>query len=158
MIRAVLDTSAVSSAVFWPRSDANRVLAALALRYWHHYTTPEVFGEYERVAARLALRFPGANWVGRLAWLRQRSTWLAAQPLGKQRSRDASDDPILACGVASQAAWIITRDPDLLEWEGPLASVSQLLPASSIFSEKPTDPIGLSNSEVGEDPSWDSIC
>ena len=119
MIRAVLDTSAVISAVFWPRSDANRVLAALALRYWHHYTTPEVFGEYERVAARLAVRFPASNWVGRLAWLRQRSGWVAAAPLGKQRSRDASDDPILACAVACQANWIISRDPDLLEMGRP---------------------------------------
>jgi len=119
MIQAVLDTSAVISAVFWPRSDANRVLAALALRYWHHSTTLEVFGEYERVAARHAVRFPAANWVGRLAWLRQRSTWVAAAPLGKQRSRDASDDPILACAVAGQATWIISRDPDLLEMGRP---------------------------------------
>jgi putative PIN family toxin of toxin-antitoxin system len=119
MIRAVLDTSAVISGVFWPRSDANRLLAALALRYWHHYTTTEVFGEYERVAARGAARFPVANWQGRLAWLRQRSAWVAPAPLGKQRSRDASDDPILACAVASQANWIVSRDPDLLEMGKP---------------------------------------
>ena len=35
-------------------------------------------------------------------------------PLGKQRSRDAKDDPYLACALGAGAKIIVTRDEDLL--------------------------------------------
>ncbi|HRY51904.1 MAG TPA: hypothetical protein P5186_28055 [Candidatus Paceibacterota bacterium] len=35
-------------------------------------------------------------------------------PLGKQRSRDANDDPYLACALAAEADAIVSRDQDLL--------------------------------------------
>jgi len=35
-------------------------------------------------------------------------------PLGKQRSRDAKDDPYLSCALAAGAKIIVTRDEDLL--------------------------------------------
>jgi predicted nucleic acid-binding protein len=39
--------------------------------------------------------------------------------LGKQRSRDASDDMFLACALASRAKYLITRDSDLLSLRKP---------------------------------------
>jgi len=35
-------------------------------------------------------------------------------PLGKQRSRDAKDDPYLACALAAPASFLVSRDEDLL--------------------------------------------
>ena len=35
-------------------------------------------------------------------------------PLGKQRSRDARDDPYLACALGASAGLIVSRDQDLL--------------------------------------------
>ena len=40
-------------------------------------------------------------------------------PLGKQRSRDAKDDPYLACALAAKAEFIISRDADLLDLGKP---------------------------------------
>ena len=38
-----------------------------------------------------------------------------AAPLGKQRSRDAKDDPYLAAALAARANFIVSYDKDLLE-------------------------------------------
>ena len=40
-------------------------------------------------------------------------------PVGKQRSRDAQDDPYLACALAARAKFIVSRDDDLLTLEKP---------------------------------------
>jgi uncharacterized protein len=40
-------------------------------------------------------------------------------PLGKPRSRDAKDDPFLACALASRAEYIVTKDKDLLALHKP---------------------------------------
>jgi predicted nucleic acid-binding protein len=34
--------------------------------------------------------------------------------LGKQRSRDPKDDPVLACALAARADYLISNDRDLL--------------------------------------------
>jgi predicted nucleic acid-binding protein len=40
-------------------------------------------------------------------------------PWGKQRSRDAKDDPYLAAALAARARFIVTYDQDLLDLEKP---------------------------------------
>lgn len=40
-------------------------------------------------------------------------------PLGKPRSRDPRDDPYLACALAGEAGFIISRDPHLLDLQQP---------------------------------------
>jgi predicted nucleic acid-binding protein len=40
-------------------------------------------------------------------------------PLGKQRSRDAKDDPHLACALGAGANLIVPRDRDLLALQKP---------------------------------------
>jgi len=44
---------------------------------------------------------------------------VASSPLGKRRSRDAKDDPFLACALGSNAEFIVTKDKDLLALEKP---------------------------------------
>ena len=56
---------------------------------------------------------PFLDWIERVALLVEPS------PLGKRRSRDAQDDPFLACALASRAEFIVTKDKDLLTLDKP---------------------------------------
>lgn len=114
MISVVLDTNTIISAVFWPQSTARRCLAGLARRWYALAVSSEVFTEYEAIAAEFQPRFPTCNSAGALAWLRLKAIWVEPAPLGKRRSRDAKDDPFLACALATRAQFVVTRDFDLL--------------------------------------------
>ena len=114
MITVVFDTNAIVSAIYWPRSTARRCLAGLARRRYEIAVTPDVFDEYEAVAADLQPRFPGCNSAGALAWLRLKARWVDPASLGKLRSRDPKDDPFLACALAVRARYLVTGDDDLL--------------------------------------------
>lgn len=114
MMTVVLDTNTVISAIFWPQSTSRRCLAGLARRWYRIAITPEVFAEYEAVVSEFQPRFPGCNSSGALAWLRLKADWCEPAPLGKPRSRDPKDDPVLACALAAQATFLVTRDQDLL--------------------------------------------
>ncbi len=103
MITVVLDTNAVISAIFWPSSTARRCLAGLARRQYGIAVSRDIFEEYETVAAEVQPRFPACNSIGALTWLRLKAIWIEPAPLGKQRSRDAKDDPFLACALAARA-------------------------------------------------------
>jgi predicted nucleic acid-binding protein len=54
-----------------------------------------------------------------LNWYYNRVKLVEPAPLGKQRSRDAKDDPYLACALAAGAKIIVSRDDDLLALEKP---------------------------------------
>jgi putative PIN family toxin of toxin-antitoxin system len=114
MTTVVLDTNAVVSAIFWPKSTARRCLAGLARRQYGIAVSRHIFDEYEAVAAELQPRFPTCKSAGALAWLRLKARWVEPALLGKPRSRDAKDDPFLACALAARANCLVTRDNDLL--------------------------------------------
>jgi uncharacterized protein len=119
MITVVFDTNTVISAIVWPKSIARRCLAGLAQRQFSIAVSSGLFEEYEAVAAELQPRFPACNSIGALAWLRLKARWVQPAPLGKQRSRDPKDDPVLACAVAAQAKCLVSRDDDLLDLGKP---------------------------------------
>ena len=52
-------------------------------------------------------------------WYYDRAKLVEPAPLGKQRSRDAKDDPYLACALAAGAKIIVSRDDDLPALEKP---------------------------------------
>ncbi len=114
MTTVVLDTNTAISAVFWPQSTARRCLAGLARRWYAVAVSAELFAEYEAIAAEFQPRFSACNSAGALAWLRSKAKWVELAPLGKRRSRDPEEDPFLACALAARAAFVVTRDDDLL--------------------------------------------
>jgi putative PIN family toxin of toxin-antitoxin system len=115
MIRAVFDTSAVVAAVFWPRSTARRAWTLVARRRVRSCITDEMESEYRKTCLEVQeTRFPERSPLPFLGWIHAKSLHCVPAPLGKQRSRDASDDPFLACGVAAQADYIVASDRDLL--------------------------------------------
>lgn len=111
----VVDTNVVVSAAFWPKSEDRRCFSLLARRRFRIAITQVVLEEYRALAARIGARecpdknpSPFVDWIERVALL----VW--PSPLGKRRSRDIRDDPLLACALASRAGFIVTKDKDLL--------------------------------------------
>ena len=62
---------------------------------------------------------PRHNATARLNWYLEKVKMVDAAPLGKQRSRDAGDDPYLAVALAAHANFIVSYDKDLLELKKP---------------------------------------
>ncbi len=114
-MRVVFDAGVVLSGVGW-RHEAYHCLALAAKRVALPYATTDTLDELRRVARRMEAEgwfrtrdpWPTLNWY--LGFARR----VEPAPLGKPRSRDAKDDPYLACAVAAQARFIISRDRDLL--------------------------------------------
>jgi predicted nucleic acid-binding protein len=59
------------------------------------------------------------NAAGALLWYLENVRLVRPAPLGKQRSRDAKDDPYLAAALAARAKVIVSYDKDLLDLEKP---------------------------------------
>jgi putative PIN family toxin of toxin-antitoxin system len=141
MISVVFDTNTIVSGIYWPRSIARRCLAGLPRRLYALAVTPQLFEEYEAVVGGFQPRFPACNSAGSLAWLRLKARWVDPAPLGKQRSRDPTDDPCLACALASSAKYLVTRDDDLLVLGKPFG-IQTITPARFLIwvrdAQRPT--------------------
>lgn len=132
MIRAVFDTSSVVSAIFWPRSTARRCWTLAARRKARPCVTAEIELEYRETCLELqAARFPERSPLPFLNWIHAKALHCVAAPLGKQRSRDASDDVFLACALAARAGYVVSSDRDLLALGEPFG-VAIVTPAEFI--------------------------
>ena len=109
----VIDTNVFLAAAFW-RGAARKCWALCASRRYTIAVSPQIIAEYRGKARALAERFPQVNPNPFLRWIENECPQFAPSPLGKPRSRDASDDIFLAAALASRASYLITRDPDLL--------------------------------------------
>ena len=115
MIRAVFDTSTVVAAIFWPRSTARRAWTLVARRQVRPCVTVGVEDEYQITCLDIQRsRFPDRSPLPFLNWIHLKALHCVPAPLGKPRSRDATDDPFLACALAAEAKFIVTSDRDLL--------------------------------------------
>ncbi len=120
MIRAVFDANVVAAACGW-RSEPFLCLVATARRRVRSYVTDFIAEEWRATLGNMeaeGVKFRRAPWPT-LEWLLSASLPVEPAPLGKPRSRDAKDDPYLACALAAQAQFIVSRDPDLLILEEP---------------------------------------
>lgn len=119
MIFAVFDCNVVVAGCGW-RSEPHLCLLAVARRRVRVFATESLLVEYERVMKHLESDgvFRSSPWP-LFNWFRGVCRLVEPAPLGKQRSRDASDDPYLACALTAKAEFIVSRDPDLLELEKP---------------------------------------
>src|ERR1035437_1505496 len=82
------------------------------------FATLEILEEVRVLVAERGSKFkhPTHNL---LTWYYDRVKLVEPAPLGKQRSRDAKDDPYLACALAAGAKIIVSRDDDLLAMQKP---------------------------------------
>jgi uncharacterized protein len=116
----VADTNVVISAAFWPKSEDRRCFVLMARRKCRLAVTEVILHEYRALAVRIGRReCPDRDPTAFLDWIESTALLVEPAPLGKQRSRDAKDDPFLACALASRAELIVTKDKDLLELGKP---------------------------------------
>jgi predicted nucleic acid-binding protein len=114
-MRVVFDAGVVLAGAGW-RHEPHHCLVLAARRIALPYATTDTLDELDRVARRMEAE----------GWFKQRDPWptlnwyvgfvrkVEPAPLGKRRSRDAKDDPYLACAVAARAEFIVSRNRDLL--------------------------------------------
>src|SRR6266446_1174049 len=114
----VIDTNVFLGAAFW-KGSARKCWALCAARNYPIAVTTQILDEYRRKAEMLAKRFPQINPDPFLNWIENECPRFTPGPLGKQRSRDATDDMFLAAALASNAEYLITRDDDLLVLRKP---------------------------------------
>ena len=119
-MRVVFDAGVVLAGAGW-RREPYHCLVLAAKRIALPYATAETLNELRRVAKRMESE----------GWFKQHDPWPTIKwycdfarrvdpaPLGKPRSRDAKDDPYLACALAAHAEFIISRDTDLLVLRKP---------------------------------------
>ncbi|MGO8765574.1 MAG: putative toxin-antitoxin system toxin component, PIN family [Limisphaerales bacterium] len=116
-MRVVLDANVVFSGAGW-RGEAHNCLIAMARRRITVYATEEILNELQGLVTEIGFKakFSPHNLLN---WYYDRVKLVKPAPLGKQRSRDAKDDPYLACALAAGAKIIVTRDDELLALEKP---------------------------------------
>ncbi len=118
----VIDTNVFISAAGTRAGLSWRCFVLLAERRFQLAATKDILAEYETAAERLARKpgkYHGMNWRPLFHWLHEKALYFEPTPLGKQRSRDATDDIFPACALASGAKIIVSKDKDLLALEKP---------------------------------------
>jgi putative PIN family toxin of toxin-antitoxin system len=134
VIPVVFDTSTVVAAIFWPRSTARRAWTLAARRKVKPCVTNAIETEYRETCLELQQTlFPDRSPLPFLGWIHQKALHCLAAPLGKQRSRDATDDPFLACALTAKAKHIVAPDRDLLSLGKPFG-IDIVTPAGLIRS------------------------
>ncbi len=119
MLRIILDSAVFVSAFLAPTGAAARVLDHALADEVHLAVSPEIIAETRRVLLtyeRLRRRYTytDEDVEGFSAKLSQAFTLLTAFPPVSGVCRDPNDDMVLACAVAAGAAYLVTRDKDLL--------------------------------------------
>ena len=118
-MRVVRDANVVATGDCWS-GEAYLCLVKLARRQAFVFGADETVQEAREITSRLIRqKNPKHNATARLTWYLERVKRVEAAPLGKQRSRDAKDDPYLAAALAARARFIVSYDKDLLDLEKP---------------------------------------
>ncbi|HZQ47052.1 MAG TPA: putative toxin-antitoxin system toxin component, PIN family [Verrucomicrobiae bacterium] len=118
-MRVVFDANVVAGAVCWD-GESYLCLLKLARRQVFAFGTEETLQETGNITSQLIRRKnPRHNATARLTWYLGKVKVVDAAPLGKQRSRDAKDDPYLAAALGAHADFIVTYDKDLLDMGKP---------------------------------------
>lgn len=113
----VIDTNTFIAAGWSVNSHARRVFAGVARRRFRMAVSAAILEEYRRVSQRPL--FAKKNYNGLLNWIEKHAVVVEPVPLGKRRSRDATDDIFLACALSAEAGYIVSNDQDLLSMGKP---------------------------------------
>ena len=116
-MRVVLDANVVFAGVGWG-GEAHRCLLAMARRQMVVFATLEILEEVRSLVGERGDQFkhPPHNLLARYY---DQMKLVEPSPLGRQRSRDATDDLYLACALSAGAKVIVSRNDDLLALKKP---------------------------------------
>jgi putative PIN family toxin of toxin-antitoxin system len=107
MIRAVLETNVVVSALLSPFGNEAQVLDAVRAGALVPCFSDEMLTEYGEVLARPKFAFAPQTIPGLLAMLRSMGAEFRPDP-APGTSPDASDEPFIACALAAHADFLVT--------------------------------------------------
>lgn len=117
-MRVVLDANVAAAGLVF-RGEPWAVLLKLARRQAFAHGSEFTLAETRETTVLLARHQKArGNVGGALSWYLGIVKPVTPAPLGKQRSRDAKDDPYLAAALAAKAV-IVTYDRDLLDMGKP---------------------------------------
>ena len=108
MIRAVLDTNVIVSAVLTRGGAEARVLDLAAVRKIQIYATPAILTEYEEVLGRTKFRRVSPEVIGGALDLIRRVAILVNPTVTLAVSPDESDNRFLECAEAADADCLVT--------------------------------------------------
>lgn len=128
MTAAVYDSNVIVGGAGW-RGEAHLCLVAMARRRVRVFASDWILGEAKAAIADLQQQGKMAHDpMPILNWFLDKVKLVTPAPVGKQRSRDPKDDPILGTALAAGAGIIVSMDYDLLDLEKPFG-ISILRPA-----------------------------
>ena len=116
-MRVVLDTNVFVSGVFF-RGPPHTILEAWRRGRLKLLISAEIFDEYRRVGAELAVQFPGVDLAPMLGLLAVKARIVSAPPLPERVCDDPDDDKFLACALAGGCGAVISGDRALLRASG----------------------------------------
>ena len=116
-MRVVFDANVVFAGAGW-RGEAHSCLVMLAHRRVIAFATDDLLKELRCLAHERGFKARHSPDTI-LKWYYSTVKMVEPAPLGKQRSRDAKDDPYLACALAAGAKTVVSRDEDLLSLGKP---------------------------------------
>ena len=115
----MFDNNVVAGGIGWD-GEAYLCLVQVARRRVIPYGSEFTVNEAKETSARLISQLIFSHKAdARLNWYLSVVRLVEPTPLGKQRSRDAKDDPYLAAALAARADFIVSYDKDLLALKKP---------------------------------------
>jgi uncharacterized protein len=116
-MRVILDTNVLVSGIFFS-GPPYQILKAWNEGKLQLVLSPEILGEYRRVAESLAEQFPAIDLGPILELITITAEMFAAQELPEPVCADLDDDKFLACALASKGRIVISGDRHLLQVSG----------------------------------------
>jgi uncharacterized protein len=119
MPKAVLDSTILISALLAPEGISDQLLRQGRRGAFVLCLSEAILEETQRVLLeeeRIRRRYPYTNDDVKefISELRRAASMVSDIPLLQGISRDPNDDMVIACAVAAQATYLVTRDKDLL--------------------------------------------
>ena len=107
MLRVVLDTNIIVSALLQPIGPTAQVFSFALGGAMHFFVSGAVFDEYEEVIRRPKFRRAEQTIAAALEAIRQKAVWV--RPVEHiQACSDPDDDIFLECAQAAKAAYLVT--------------------------------------------------
>jgi len=130
VIRAVIDTNVLVSAMISSAGNEALLLMAINQGLVTPYFSPEILNEYRDVLLRPRFGFPAKEVDALLDMLRRRGNLLDQVPV-THASPDPDDDKFIACALAGEADFLVTGNkrhfPQTLPAGASIVNAAELL-------------------------------
>lgn len=136
IVRAVLDTNTLVSAVLSPHGPPRRLLDAARAQVFELRSSPVLMAELLDVLARekfaTRLTAAGLTPLGIVGEIRRLAVMVSPAEVPRIVPADADDDHVLACAVAGQADPIVSGDKHLLGLGGSYRGIAIATPTEAV--------------------------